>query len=69
MPVHEYVPELPLAELSSKRSSVFLPIPKRASIGDYSKAELQALLVWVASDGQLRNERRACGRDVCRDTV
>lgn len=52
--VSEYVPELPLEELSSRRSSVFPPIPKRTSIGEYTQGELRALYVWVASDGQLR---------------
>ena len=50
----EFVPELPIEELSRKRSSVFPPIPKRASIADYTQAELGALYNWVGSDGQLR---------------
>ena len=50
----EYVPDVPMQELSSRRSSVFPPIPKRANIGDYTAAELRALHAWVASDGQLR---------------
>jgi len=52
--IAEYVPELPMEELSSKRSSVFPPIPRRASIGEYTQGELRALYGWVASDGQLR---------------
>ena len=50
----EYVPELPLEELSSKRTSVFPPIPRRPSIGEYTQGELRALYTWVGSDGQLR---------------
>ena len=50
----EYVPELPLQELRGKRNSVFPPIPKRASIGEYTQGELRALYAWVASDGELR---------------
>ena len=52
--VPEYVPELPLEEVSSKRVSVFPPIPRRASIGEYTQGELRALFEWVGSDGQLR---------------
>ncbi len=52
--VTEYVPELLLEELSSKRTSIFPPIPRRASIGEYTHAELRALHAWVGSDGQLR---------------
>jgi very-short-patch-repair endonuclease len=52
--VAEYVPELPMEELSGKRASVFPPIPKRSSIGEYTQGELRALYAWVGSDGQLR---------------
>ena len=49
------MPELPLEELSGRRSSIFPPIPKRAAIGDYTGGgELQTLYRWVASDRQLR---------------
>ena len=50
----EPIPEVPLEELSSKRSSIFPPIPKRAGIGDYTSAEMRALYSWVVSDGRLR---------------
>jgi very-short-patch-repair endonuclease len=52
--VEDLAPEIPLQELSAKRSSVFPPIPKRASIGEYTSGELRALFVWVTSDGRLR---------------
>jgi very-short-patch-repair endonuclease len=52
--IEEAVPDLPMQELRGKRSSIFPPIPKRASIGDYTSSELRALYDWVASDGQLR---------------
>ena len=48
------VPDLPLQELSGRRSSIFPPIPKRTSIGDYTSGELRELYNWVMSDGQLR---------------
>ena len=38
----------------AKRSSPTAPIPVRESIGEYTAAELQALLRWVKSDGKLR---------------
>lgn len=53
-PVEEGVPEIPLQELSAKRSAIFPPIPKRNGIGDYTRGELRALYDWVASDGRLR---------------
>jgi very-short-patch-repair endonuclease len=52
--MEEAVPDLPMQELSGKRSSIFPPIPKRANIGDYTSVELRALYMWVSSDGQLR---------------
>ena len=52
--IEDAVPELPMQELSGRRSSVFPPIPKRASIGDYTSRELRDLYDWVVSDGQLR---------------
>jgi len=53
-PVEETVPDLPIHELSGSRSSIFPPIPKRTSIGDYTSGELRDLYNWVMSDGQLR---------------
>ena len=53
-PVEETVPNLPMEELSGRRSSIFPPIPKRTSIGDYTSGELRELYNWVMSDGQLR---------------
>jgi hypothetical protein len=52
--VEETVPNLPMEELSGRRSSIFPPIPKRTSIGDYTSGELRELYNWVMSDGQLR---------------
>jgi hypothetical protein len=52
--VEENVPDLPMQELSGSRSSIFPPIPKRTSIGDYTSGELRELHNWVMSDGQLR---------------
>jgi hypothetical protein len=52
--VEEVVPDLPMQELSSRRSSIFPPIPKRPSIADYTTGELGDLYNWVRSDGQLR---------------
>jgi hypothetical protein len=52
--VEEAVPDLPIQELRGKRSSIFPPIPKRASIADYTSRELTDLYGWVVSDGQLR---------------
>jgi very-short-patch-repair endonuclease len=42
------------AHSSIGRSSVYAPIPRRASITEYTSRELQALLRWVKSDGKLR---------------
>jgi hypothetical protein len=42
------------AGAEGRRSSIFPPIPKRASIGDYTSGELREPYNWVASDGQLR---------------
>jgi hypothetical protein len=53
-PIEEKVPDLPIHELSGSRSSIFPPIPKRTSIGDYTSGELRDLYNWVMSDGQLR---------------
>jgi hypothetical protein len=43
-----------MQELRGRRSSIFPPIPKRTSIGDYTSGELRQLYNWVTSDGQLR---------------
>jgi hypothetical protein len=53
-PVEERVPDLPMQELSGRRSSIFPPRPKRTNIGDYTSGELRELYNWVMSDGQLR---------------
>jgi very-short-patch-repair endonuclease len=49
----EDIPDL-LIGLMSQRSSLFLPIPKRASIAEYDHSEMKALYDWVTSDGSLR---------------
>jgi hypothetical protein len=49
----EDIPDL-LTGLTTQRSSLFPPIPKRASIAEYDHSEMKALYDWVASDGRLR---------------
>jgi len=41
-------------ELTTRRSSMFPPIPKRNSITEYTRSEMTALYDWVNSDGKLR---------------
>ena len=53
-PALEAVLDLTMEDLSPKRSSVFPPIPKRASIDAYTSGEMGALYAWVNSDGRLR---------------
>lgn len=54
LPVREDASKAPLAVTTTSRIPANAPIPKRASITDYTSSELRILLAWVKSDGKLR---------------